>query len=397
MPDGHDHFSVEVIERLVDVDPAAWDACAGADNPFISYHFLNSLEVSGSVGQATGWTPRHLLVRNGIGQILACMPLYLKGHSHGEYIFDWAWADAYERADGKYYPKLLSGVPFTPVTAPKFLIHPDVPKNLHTTLHSHLAKTLVKLCEQAHLSSVHVNFIPEDDAKDLADFGFLHRTGIQFHWPNDNYASFDDFLARLTSRKRKAIKKERRQALENGAITLERLSGQDITPEHWDALYRFYLDTGAKKWGQPYLNREFFHLIGACMADRIVLVMAKRTTKHGNAYIAGALNLIGTEALYGRYWGCSEDVRYLHFEVCYYQAIEIAIERGLKRVEAGAQGEHKIARGYLPTLTHSAHFITDPGFRNAISDFLVKERRGVKNQKRALLEESPYRQVDNSE
>jgi len=393
MPDGPDHFTVDVVERLADVDRAAWEACAGGDNPFISYDFLNSLEISRSVGQGTGWAPRHLLVREGTGQILACMPLYLKGNSHGEYIFDWAWAEAFERAGGQYYPKLLSAVPFTPVTAPKLLIADAVPQALRSTLHHHIAQTLVQLCKQAHLSSIHVNFVSQDEAKGLDEFGFLHRLGIQFHWPNDNYATFDDFLGRLTSRKRKAIKKERRQALEDGAITLERLSGSDIRPKHWDALYRFYLDTGAKKWGQAYLNREFFDLIGATMADRIVLVMAKR----GETYIAGALNLIGTEALYGRYWGCSEDVRYLHFEVCYYQAIEIAIERGLKRVEAGAQGEHKIARGYLPTLTHSAHFIADAGFREAISDFLDKERQGVKNQKRALLEESPYRKEDISE
>ena len=392
MPDGHDHFTVDVIERLTDVDRAAWQACAGDDNPFIHYDFLNSLEVSGSVSEATGWAPRHMLVRDGSGQVLACMPLYIKSHSHGEYIFDWAWADAFERAGGKYYPKLLSAVPFTPVTAPKLLMHPDVPETLRTLLHQHIGQTLVQLCAQANLSSVHVNFVSEDDAKALDEFGFLHRTGLQFHWPNDNYATFDEFLGRLTSRKRKVIKKERRQALEDGAITLERLSGPDITSEHWDALYRFYLDTGAKKWGQAYLNREFFHLIGTSMADRIVLVMAKR----GESYIAGALNLIGTQALYGRYWGCSEDVKYLHFEVCYYQAIEIAIERGLKRVEAGAQGEHKIARGYLPTLTHSAHHIANSSFRDAISDFLGKERRGVNNQKRALLEESPYRKEDNS-
>lgn len=387
MPDGSENFSVDVIECLADVDPAAWDACAGHDNPFVSYDFLNSLEISGSVNEKSGWAPRHILIRDGAGLVLACMPLYLKGHSHGEYIFDWAWADAFERAGGKYYPKLLSAVPFTPVTAPKLMIRSDVPDALRPGLHHHLAQTLVGLVKQARLSSIHVNFIEEKEAKDLDDFGFLHRTGLQFHWPNDNYATFDDFLSRLTSRKRKVIKKERRQALDDGTIVLERLSGTDITKDHWDALYRFYIDTGAKKWGQAYLNRAFFDLIGKTMADRIILIMAKRE----DTYIAGALNFVGTEALYGRYWGCIEDVRYLHFEVCYYQAIEIAIERGLKRVEAGAQGEHKIARGYLPTLTHSAHFITDSGFRDAISDFLDKERRGVLNQKRALLEESPYR------
>jgi len=384
MPDGHEEFVVNSVERLADVDRAAWDACAGADNPFVSYDFLNSLEVSGSVAPECGWAPRHVLVRDSLGDLVGCMPLYLKGHSHGEYIFDWSWAEAYDRAGGRYYPKLLCGVPFTPVTGPRLLLHPDAPLEVR----SQLIRTATGLATRGNLSSAHINFVCEDDVDEMLKAHLLHRTGLQYHWLNDDYATYEDFLAALTSRKRKALKKERRHALDGGAITIKHLSGADIGEHHLDAMYAFYTDTGARKWGQPYLNREAFQLIGESMADRMVLIMAYR----GDDIIAGALNFIGDEALYGRYWGCREDVPFLHFELCYHQAIDAAIKRGLKRVEAGAQGEHKIARGYLPVLTHSTHFITNEDFRKAVSSFLDQERQAVLNQREALMTESPYRQ-----
>jgi len=386
MPDGCDEFLVEIAERLADIRREDWEACAGSDNPFVSYDFLSSLEESDCASASAGWAPHHILIRDALGQVMACMPLYLKSHSHGEYIFDWSWAEAYERAGGRYYPKLLSAVPFTPVTGPRLLLHPNAPLGVR----AHLLKALTDLADRAHLSSVHLNFIDESDVDEMGEANFLHRTGLQYHWHNQNFSTYGDFLATLTSRKRKALKKERRLALSDDSITIERLSGSDIGTHHWDALYAFYTDTGARKWGQPYLNRDFFRLIGERMADRVLLVMA---SKDGQI-IAGALNFIGTEALYGRYWGCLEEVKYLHFELCYHQAIEAAIERGLKRVEAGAQGEHKIARGYLPVLTHSTHFLTDTGFRTAVAGFLDQERKAVTQQQQVLLKESPYRQTD---
>jgi len=388
MPDGREEFNVDIVERLADVDQSDWESCAGEDNPFVSYDFLKSLEDSGSVAIRTGWDPRHILIRDSLGQLLACMPLYLKTHSQGEYVFDWDWATVFERAGGRYYPKLLCAVPFTPVTGARLLLCPGLPATLRLRLRRQLMRTVAGLANRAHLSSAHVNFVLEDDINELSEEGFLHRTGLQYHWQNDDYRTYDDFLAALSSRKRKALKKERLQAVDGGAVTIIRLTGPDITERHWDAMYAFYCDTGERKWGQAYLNREFFRLIGERMADKIVLVIAMR----GGDIIAGALNFVGKDALYGRYWGCSQDVRFLHFELCYHQAIEAAIELGLKRVEAGAQGEHKIARGYLPTLTHSGHLITDPGFRSAVATFLEQERKAVLNQQKELMKESPYRQ-----
>lgn len=391
MPDGHEEFTVEVLERLADVPGAAWDACAGPANPFVSYAFLSCLEDSGTTAPNTGWAPRHIVIKNNAGEVLACTPTYLKGHSMGEYVFDQGWAQGYDQAGGHYYPKLLTAVPFTPATGPRLLVKAGLPAALKTQLKHQLAQTQVGLVRGANLSSAHVNFIEESDIKALHEAGFIPRIGMQYHWKNNDYGCFDDFLDELTSRKRKAIKKERRAVLE-ADIRIEHISGDAIKPTHWDALFAFYQDTSQRKWGQAYLNRECFRLLGERMADRVLLIFAKRTTPGGDRIIAGALNFIGDDALYGRYWGCSEDVPFLHFELCYHQAIEAAIERGLSRVEAGAQGEHKIARGYLPTLTHSAHFINDDGFREAVTNFTQLERRAIEEDLAALRQESPYRQ-----
>lgn len=389
MPDGREDLAVEVVERLADVERAAWDACAGTDHPFLSYDFLSCLEDSGAVAPGTGWAPRHVVVKDGAGQVLACAPTYLKGHSMGEYVFDWGWAEAYERAGGRYYPKMLCAVPFTPVTGPRLLVLGALPDALKAQLKRQLAETLMGLVNGAGLSSVHVNFLKDDDAHVLHEAGFLPRVGLQYHWENNNYGSFDDFLGELSSRKRKAIRKERRTVSEAG-LTIEHLSGDAITETHWNAMYAFYQDTGQRKWGRPYLNREFFRLLGERMGDKVLLIAARHP--NDGRIIAGALNLIGTDALYGRYWGCSEDVPFLHFELCYHQAIEAAIARGLARVEAGAQGEHKIARGYLPTFTHSTHFIANEGLRDAVAGFARNERRAIKEEYAILMEESPYRQ-----
>ncbi|MFC1673074.1 GNAT family N-acetyltransferase [Pseudomonadota bacterium] len=391
MPDGRENLKVEVVERLADVERTQWDACAGSENPFLSYDFLSSLEDSGSVTADAGWAPRHVLIQDDAGEILACAPVYLKGHSHGEYVFDWGWAEAYERAGGSYYPKLVCAVPFTPVTGPRLMVREGVPDALGAQLKRQLASTLAGLVSGANLSSVHANFLGEDDVKALHEAGFLPRSGLQYHWNNNNYQDFDEFLGELNSRKRKAIKRERK-GVAQADLTIERLTGAAITGAHWDAMYAFYQDTGARKWGRPYLNREFFRLLGERMADQVMLIIAKR----GEKIIAGALNLIGEDALYGRYWGCAEDVPFLHFELCYHQAVEAAIERGLARVEAGAQGEHKIARGYLPTLTHSAHFIADEGFRDAVANFLDHERRAIEHEFAVLMEESPFRKEPSS-
>ena len=385
MPDGSEQFQVSLCERLSDVPAHDWDACAGVDNPFLSHTFLSALEDSGSVSAQAGWAPRHVLVHDETGQLTASAPLYLKGNSAGEYVFDWNWAEAYQRAGGEYYPKLLCAVPFTPVTGPRLLVRDGLSAPIQGELKRRLIGAMASVAKSADLSSLHLNFLTEDDKAVCDDIGLLARVGLQYHWTNDDYGCYDDFLAALTSRKRKALKKERREAQQG--LTIERLSGPDIEPRHWDAMYRFYMDTGARKWGQPYLNRAFFDLLGARMPDQVVLVMARQ----GDEIVAGALNLVGADTLYGRYWGCSKDIRYLHFELCYHQAIDAAIERGLKRVEAGAQGEHKIARGYLPTLTHSAHFIRDANFSAAIKDFLIHERQAIEHEFKLLMEDSPYK------
>lgn len=383
MPDGRGEPRLRLGEGVAPLDARAWDACAGGDNPFLSYDFLAALEETGCVGRRTGWRPCPLLLEAAGGALLGAVPLYLKSHSAGEYIFDHGWAEAYERAGGSYYPKLLAAVPFTPVPGPRLLVRPGPEAETHRR---HLAKGLTAAAGQLGVSSLHVNFAEPADAAALAAAGMMQRVGTQYHWQNRGYDSFEAFLGALASRKRKMIRKEREAARREG-LNLRRLVGGDIKPQHWQQFYRFYIDTSERKWGRPYLNRAFFEAIGARMADRILLVMAD----HDGTAVAGALNLIGHEALYGRNWGSDGAFRFLHFEACYYQAIDFAIENRLARVEAGAQGEHKIARGYLPVETRSLHFIADPRFAAAVDDFLKREARAVEQERDALAEYAPFK------
>lgn len=385
MPDG-DSYTIRVIDRIAEIPASGWDACAGPDNPFLSHAFLDALEVSGSATAATGWLPQHLALEDAGGRLLGVAPLYLKGHSYGEYVFDHGWADAYERAGGRYYPKLQCAVPFTPVTGKRLLVHPDIGPDGGAAIADALISGMLELARRHKVSSVHVTFPTRGEWERFGDSGFLQRMGQQFHWENQGYASFDDFLAALSSRKRKTIRKEREAAVAGG-IEIHTLTGAAIEKRHWDAFFRFYISTSDRKWGAPYLTREFFDLVGARMAEKIVLVMAE---KNGRP-IAGALNLRGADTLYGRNWGCAGDFPFLHFEACYYRAIDFAIAHGLKRVEAGAQGQHKIQRGYLPSPTYSAHWIRDPGFKRAVSDFLTRERRAVAHEMGELAELSPFR------
>jgi predicted N-acyltransferase len=382
-----------IVARIADVDKDAWDACANPDpttfNPFVAHAFLKALEESGSVGaRHIGWLPQHIAVDDDNGYIAACAPCYVKLHSAGEYVFDHSWAAAYEQAGGHYYPKLQIAVPFTPVPGPRLLVRPDVDQDFYRQV---LGAAAAELAQRIGASSVHATFLSEGDWQALGAQGYLKRTDRQFHWANRGYATFDDFLADLASRKRKTIRKERREALADG-IDIEHLTGSDIKERHWDAFFDFYMDTGSRKWGQPYLNRRFFAQLGEAMPERCLLVMAKR----GARYVAGALNLIGGDCLYGRYWGSVEHHPCLHFEVCYYQAIDYAIAHGLSRVEAGAQGEHKLARGYLPTTTYSAHYIADPGFRRAVAHYLEQERAEVAETVAVLTEYGPYRRGERS-
>ena len=374
-------LTATVYPSIAEIGREAWDACAGTGHPFVAYDFLAALEEAGCVKSQTGWVPQHVALSQG-GRTLACMPMYLKGHSQGEYIFDHGWAEAYERAGGRYYPKLLVAVPFTPVTGPRLLLAPEAPANAKALL---LAAG-IELAKRHNVSSLHLNFLPEADWRELGGQGLLLRNDQQFHWFNRGYRDFQDFLDALASRKRKTIRKERQQAIEAG-VEVEVVGGADLREAHWDAFFRFYTDTGSRKWGRPYLNRHFFSLLGERMTARVVLVMCRRRGQ----YIAGALNLLGDDTLYGRYWGCIEDRPFLHFEACYYQAIDYAIRHGLARVEAGAQGPHKIARGYLPVAIHSAHWIGDPGFRTAVERYLNEERREVSSQIEQLAEYAPYR------
>jgi len=383
MPDGSDSLAVQVVSRIADIPAADWDACAG-DNPFVGHAFLSALEDSGSVSAETGWLPQHLVLPNPEGGILGCAPLYLKSHSYGEYVFDWNWADAYERAGGRYYPKLQCSVPFTPATGPRLLVNPAAERG---EVEAGLIAAMLELARRHQASSLHITFPPRDQFDRLGAFGLLQRLGVQYHWLNNDYADFDAFLAGLASRKRKAIRKERRKVAESG-IRLTPLSGSDIEARHWDAFFEFYIATADRKWGQPYLTREFFHLLGERLADRVVLVMAD----YQDEPVAGALNLKSDTTLFGRNWGALGRFRFLHFEACYYQAIDYAIAHGLKTVEAGAQGEHKIQRGYLPTATYSAHWIADAGFSNAIEEFLVRERRAMQHEIDALGDYSPFKE-----
>jgi len=382
-----------VVARIADIDAAEWDACANPDastfNPFITHAFLKALEDSGCVGEPkTGWLPQHICLADEAGNIAACTPCYVKLNSSGEYVFDHSWAAAYEQAGGEYYPKLQIAVPFTPVPGRRLLVRPgpDAAQNMRT-----LAAAAVELSRRIGASSVHATFLQQNEWETLGAQGFLQRTDQQFHWTNGGYGTFDDFLSSLASRKRKAVRKERSEALAGGLV-VEQVCGSEITEAHWDAFFAFYMDTGSRKWGRPYLNRRFFSQLGETMADRCLLIMARR----GERFIAGALNLIGGDCLYGRYWGAVEDHPCLHFELCYYQAIDYAIAHGLARVEAGAQGEHKLARGYLPVPTYSAHFIADPGFRRAVAHYLEGERRAVAENVAALAEYAPYRKGNGS-
>lgn len=355
-----------------------WDACAGGDNPFLSHAFLSLLERSESVGGRSGWTPLPIVVDGADGRPAAIAPAYAKTHSQGEYVFDHGWADAWERAGGSYYPKLQIAVPFTPVPGPRLLVRDAAEP-------APLIAAIEAVVDQNGLSSAHATFVEADQLPAFEAAGWLIREGVQFHWTNRGYGSFDDFLADLASRKRKNLRKERAAATEG--LTIRHLTGAAITEAHWDAFWIFYQDTGSRKWGQPYLTRAFFSMLGEAMGDRVLLIVAERD----GVPIAGALNLIGADALYGRYWGCIEDVPFLHFELCYYQAIDAAIARGLSRVEAGAQGEHKLARGYAPVATWSAHYIPDPSFRRAVADFVERERLAVEREAEFLGELTPFR------
>jgi uncharacterized protein len=385
MSAGRDAITVQVHGAIGEIPAAEWDACAGDLNPTVSHAFLSTCEDSGSATARSGWQPQHLTLSGPDGRLVGAVPIYAKSHSYGEYIFDYGWADAYERAGGSYYPKLLCAVPFTPVPGPRLLVAPGAPPETK----AHLIAGMVELTRQRNISSLHVNFAESGDEAAFEEAGFLKRMGQQFHWTNDGYGDFDDYLAALNSRKRKAVKKERREALAPG-LEIDVLTGPDLTPSVWDAFYHFYLATSDRKWGSAYLNRKFFALLGERMADKVVLVMARR----GQEYVAGAFNILGRETIYGRNWGSHGDYRFLHFECCYYRAIEFAIDHGLKRVEAGAQGPHKLQRGYLPVPIYSAHWIPDPNFRRAVAQFLARERDMVEEKIEQLAEYSPFRHAE---
>jgi uncharacterized protein len=393
---------ISAVNAVGGVSQAAWDACANPNpqtaggslpvqdsdqelvyNPFISHSFLWALEESKSVGGRSGWQVQHLLVRRADGTLLGAAPCYIKSHSRGEYVFDRGWAEAYERAGGAYYPKLQVAVPFTPATGRRLLARPG-PQT--PAIRQALARGLLELCRHDDASGVHVTFALEPEFRLLGGLGFLQRTDQQFHWENAGYATFDDFLAALAARKRKTIRRERHDALTNG-ISVHWLTGSDLTEDIWDAFFAFYMETGSRKWGRPYLTREFYSLVGEKMADRILLVMAKRAGR----WIAGAINFIGSHTLFGRHWGAIEHHRFLHFELCYYQAIDYAIAHKLPYVEAGAQGEHKISRGYMPRTTFSAHYVADPALRRAIAEYLLRERAYVAAVGAELAAAAPYR------
>lgn len=376
-------LSVRAVDSLREIGEATWQRFANLEgspqDPFLSYAFLNALEQSGSVSAEVGWLPYHLVLEDEAKQPLGVMPLYLKGHSQGEYIFDYSWADAFERAGGRYYPKMLSAIPFTPATGRRLL----VASSKHE---SALVAGAAQIASEMNISSVHLNFLDRAAWQRRGDEGWLLRTHKQYHWQNQGYKTFDDFLDCLSSKKRKNIKRERRDALAND-LEILRLTGAEITEAHWDAFYQFYIDTGSRKWGTPYLTRSFFSLVSATMAKDILLVMVRRDGR----FVAGAINFIGGDCLFGRNWGCIEHHPFLHFEVCYYQAIEFAIEHGLSRVEAGAQGEHKLARGYMPSHTYSAHWIVHDGFRDAVGRYLEEERTHVAEEIDYLEQFSPFK------
>jgi predicted N-acyltransferase len=374
-------LEVRLVQGIEQIDAGRWDACTGADQPFLSHAFLAALEASGSVSRRTGWLPLHLTVERQ-GELLGSAPMYLKSHSYGEYVFDWGWANAYERAGGSYYPKLQVAVPFTPVPGPRLLLRPGSPPELREAV----VHGLLGAAEQLGVSSLHVTFCTDPEWRILGGAGLLQREGVQYHWHNRGYGSFD-VLGSLRSSKRKTIRRERARIAKQG-LSLETLTGEAITPEVWDTFYPFYRATVDKRWGNAYLTKRFFQLLGETMPERVVLIMAR----HGGRCVAGALNLLGNDVLYGRVWACRQEFDFLHFEACYYRAIDFAIERGLARVEAGAQGQHKLQRGYEPVRTYSAHWIREPGFRVAVERFLAQERREMAVEIDQLRELLPYRQ-----
>lgn len=379
---------IRIVTSLAEVSPTAWnDLISGPKNPFVSHEFLHALETSQSAVAESGWLAQHLLLETGDGKLLGALPCYLKNHSQGEYVFDHGWADAFMRAGGQYYPKLQCSVPFTPASGPRLLV-PDTEDAAFRR--SALLEGLKQLCERLNVSSAHITFMNEADWQAADGHGYLQRTDQQFHWHNDGYDDFDAFLAALSSRKRKNIRKERAAAHDIPGIKIDWLTGEQLTEPVWDRFFEFYQDTGARKWGQPYLTREFFTQAGKTMADRVLLVMASLNDR----YIAGAINFVGEDCVYGRHWGCVEDHPFLHFEVCYYQAMEYAIQNRIPRVEAGAQGGHKLARGYVPVKTLSSHWITHEGFRDAVGDYLREERRQVDREGEMLKDHLPFRKQE---
>ncbi len=384
MPDGSTQLTLTLHRAIAEIDAAEWDACAGGENPFVSHAFLAALEDSGSAGARTGWLPQHAALRNAGGTLVGVVPLYAKSHSYGEYVFDHGWAHAFEQAGGEYYPKLQATVPFSPVPGPRLLRRPGsgIPP-------ATFGQALEQACQGLGFSSVHVTFCREGEWSALGAAGWLRRLGMQYHWHNQGYASFDDFLGALSSRKRKVLRRERRDAQAAGLV-FRTLRGEEITRREWDAFYRFYTATVDRKWGSAYLTRRFFPMLSERLGERVVLMLAEHVGKP----VAGALNLMGSEALFGRNWGSVGDWPFLHFELCYYQAIDFAIAHGLRRVEAGAQGKHKIQRGYLPSPTYSAHWIAHPGLRRAVAQFVDAERPAIEAEMAALSELSPFREDD---
>ncbi|MFT8245913.1 GNAT family N-acetyltransferase [Roseomonas sp. BN140053] len=381
MPDGAAEFTLTLHNRIGGIPAAEWDSCAGDDNPFLSHAFLSALEDSGSAGPKTGWLPQHAALRDAAGTLVAAAPAYAKSHSYGEYVFDWGWARAFEQAGGQYYPKLQVSVPFSPVPGPRLLVRPGsgVPPGA-------LGDALRQATEQLDLSSCHVTFCRKEEWEALCEGGWLQRLGTQFHWQNPGYGSFDDFLGALSSRKRKTLRRERRDA-QSAGLSFRALRGAEITEKHWKTFHRCYMHTVDRKWGSAYITARFWPLLSERLGDRVVLMVAERDGEP----VAGALNLMGRDALYGRNWGSLVEAPFLHFELCYYQAMDFAIAHKLPRVEAGAQGEHKIQRGYLPQPTYSAHWIAHPGLRRAVADFLERERPAMEAEMADLAESSPFR------
>jgi hypothetical protein len=389
MPDGSEALTARTVDAIGAVEAAAWDRCAGGANPFVSHAFLRLLEETGCVSKKSGWLPQHVLLEDAAGRLLAAAPAYLKSHSYGEYVFDHGWADAYERAGGRYYPKLQVSVPFTPVPGPRLLVPPGPQQKRHRLA---LLSGLIEVARALEVSSVHITFVAPEEAALAEEAGLLMRHGCQYHWFNRSYATFDDFLGALASRKRKQIKREREQVRASG-IEVHPVHGGEMKPRDWDAFFKFYVDTYDRKWGYPYLTREFFGRLGKELGDTVVMMLARRD----GATIAGALNLCGADAIFGRNWGAARDFPFLHFEACYYQAIDYAIAKKLARVEAGTQGPHKVQRGYEPVRTFSAHWIADRRFKSAVAQFLERERLAIAQDIEAMAERTPFRCADGTE